>query len=35
MKDRKGNRLYLLLLSANLLIACALIGGCSAGTWGR
>ena len=35
MKDRKGNRFYRLLLSASLLIACALIGGCATGTWGR
>jgi hypothetical protein len=35
MKDRKVDRFYLLLLSANLLIVCALIGGCATGIWGR
>lgn len=35
MKDRKVNRLFLRLLFAAALPALALIGGCSAGTWGR
>mgnify|MGYP000182555360 CR=1 FL=1 len=35
MEDKKGNRLYPLLLSANLLLAFALIAGCATGTWGR